>query len=453
MTTSLRTLAQSLHPPARRARVAGGLAVAIALAGCDLDVKTPGIVAPTALRDSSAIPTLVAGASGDFGVAYAGNDAAGDEGVILVGGLRADEWINRDTFEERRDIDLGTMRTDNGSLRDLFRNMQRARRSAEFAGAQFAAVAPTSPGFARVLSLGGFSYVLLAEHFCSGVPISDLDESNRLVFGSPLTTTQLFERSLQKFDSALAVATAARSASDQNLARVGRGRVLLNLARFADAAAAVASVPAAFAANVEFSSNSARQNNAVFTFNNVRRRWGVANLEGRNGLPFVSAADPRVRTQVSTRRGLDGVPPNVVNQLKYPDRDAPIPLATAVEARLIEAEAALNEGSAAGDARALTILNTLRAGVSGLAPLTPQATAAERVRQLFTERAFWLFATGHRLGDLRRLLRPPYNRPFADVFPQGTYFKSATPYGTQSSLIIPLEEENNPNFSACLDGA
>jgi hypothetical protein len=424
--------------------------VALALAGCDLDVETPTIVAPVGLRDSTALPTLVAGVAGDFGIAYAGNADLGDEGIILVGGLRADEWLNRDTFEERRDIDLGTMRTDNGSLRDLFRNVQRARRSAEFAADQFVSIDATAPGLAQVLSYGGMTYVLLAENFCSGVPISNLDDAGQITFGEPQSTEQLFTGALAKFDSAVTVATAARSTNLQNFARVGRARALVGLGRYADAAAAVTAVPTAFTFNAEFSENSARQNNAVFTFNNVARRWGVANREGTNGLDFVSAADPRVRTATSTRTGLDGVRPNIVNQLKYPDRAASIPIASGIEARLIEAEAALKAGQTAAF---LTVHNALRATVPGLAPLVATGLSQQALEDLhFRERAFWLFATAHRLGDLRRLVRPApagYGRSVTQTFPQGTYFKSPTQYGTQTSLVIPLEEENNPNFSGC----
>src|SRR5581483_874628 len=105
-------------------------------------------------------------------------------------------------------------------------------------------------------------------------------------------------------------------------------------------------------------------------------------------------------------------------------------MASGVEARLIEAEAAL----AAGDASWLTILNRLRTdgtfttaphpgdptvtdttwgpgvgavlfpnGLPGLRPLTDPGTPAARVDLLFAERAAWLFLTGHRLGDMRRL--------------------------------------------------
>ena len=442
------------HPPRRLARLAragaaaGVAALAAAIGACDLDVATPDIVPPGRLDDTTALPTLRAGALGDFAVAYAGNDAAGDEGIILLGGLRADEFLNRDTFEERRDVDLGTIKFDNASVADAFRSLQRARRSAEFANARFARFGPNDAGYAETLALAGFTYVLLGETFCPGVPISDVDANGQFQFGQPQTLQQLMQTALARFDSALAVATRARNTEQQHVARVGRGRALLNLGRFAEAAAAVRDVPTPFVYNVEYSENTGRQNNAVFTFNNVRRRWGVANAEGRNGYDYVAAADPRVPTQTTTRNGLDGESVRIVNQLKYPARTSSIPLATGVEARLIEAEAALQGGNVGEFAR---LHNVVRA-TAALPALDAASLTRRQLEDVhFRERAFWLFATAHRLGDMRRLLRAPYGRSYGEVYPVGAYFKLARQYGTdQPSLILPSEEENNPNFARCI---
>jgi hypothetical protein len=73
------------------------------------------------------------------------------------------------------------------------------------------------------------------------------------------------------------------------------------------------------------------------------------------------------------------------------------------------------------------------------------------VDQLFRERAFWLFSRGHRLGDLRRLVRQ-YNRPAASVFPSGSWQGTGT-YGRDVNFPIPQAEDNNPNTptNSCLD--
>ncbi len=425
---------------ARRGRVALAGLAALGTAGCELGVADPGIVRPDQLTTEQSLPTLRAGAIGDFAVAYAGNPENDTEGIILVGGLRADEWQNRDTFGTRREVDLGTIQIDNASNQGAFRLLQRARASAEFAASRYEELGPGEPGGAEVLVLAGFSTVLLGEHYCSGIPFSTLNQSGEFEFGQPLSTQQVFERAVERFEAALAAARAAEDEELEHAAQVGLGRALVNLGRYAEAAQAVAGVPDDFSYDIEYSANTDRQNNAVFTYNNINRRWGVADAEGGNGLAFVSAADPRVPTTLSTRNGLDNLG-GLYFQQKYPDRETNIPLATGVEARLIEAEAALN----GGPGNALAILNGLRATVPDLAPL-----AAANADVLFEERGFWLFATGHRLGDMRRLLTQ-YGRTYEDVFPTGSYFKGGLQYGTQANLPIPVDERNNPNFVACAD--
>jgi hypothetical protein len=126
-------------------------------------------------------------------------------------------------------------------------------------------------------------------------------------------------------------------------------------------------------------------------------------------------------------------------QLKWPNRGDPMAVADGIEARLIEAEAAYNMGA---NANALPILNALRATRTGLAPLTDPGTPAGRVDQLFRERAFWMFGTGHRLGDLRRLVRQ-YGRAQNTVFPVGNYAEGGT-YGSDVNFPVPQSEANNP---------
>jgi hypothetical protein len=63
------------------------------------------------------------------------------------------------------------------------------------------------------------------------------------------------------------------------------------------------------------------------------------------------------------------------------------------------------------------------------------------------------FDKAHRLGDMRRLVRPPplgYGRLADSVFPTGTYVKGGA-YGEDVNLPIPIEERNNPNSAGCLD--
>jgi hypothetical protein len=71
---------------------------------------------------------------------------------------------------------------------------------------------------------------------------------------------------------------------------------------------------------------------------------------------------------------------------------------------------------------------------------------------LFEERAYWLWLTGHRLGDLRRLIRQ-YGRTANQVFPVGAVPPgvAANTYGSDVNFIIPADERNNPLFRGCIN--
>lgn len=441
------------------ARLAGLALAAAGAAACNTDVSDPSIVDPGSLQNTAAIPTLIAGATGDFAFAFAGNNG-GTEGVILLGGLRADEFRNSDYFSTRIDVDRGRITVNNGSVGDLFYNLNRARRSADLAATTIATVAAADYRRAAALNLGAYTYVLLAETFCSGIPFTEVAANGTsLEYGQPLTTQQVFQIAKARFDTAVTIAEAAVAAGhdvdgaqqEAYVARVGRARAFLGLGLPDSAAASVADVPTDFVYEIQYSENTGRENNGVYGFNVVNQRWSVSDREGGSGLPFVSADDPRVPVTDTKDVGVDAQTELVLLD-KYSSLSSSIPLADGVEARLIEAEAALKAQNARG---ALTTLNALRRRVPGLASLTLQTSAAAQQRQLFAERAFWLFATGHRLGDMRRLVRPAaqggYEFAITAVFPTGPYPKGGAPYGEEVNLPIPVDELNNPNFKQCID--
>jgi hypothetical protein len=142
---------------------------------------------------------------------------------------------------------------------------------------------------------------------------------------------------------------------------------------------------------------------------------------------------------------------------------ADIPLASGVEARLIEAEADLQAGNGPG---MVARLNALRASsptlililypdqrqvfATALPPVVDPVTPEGRRDLLFQERALWMYNTGHRQGDLRRLVRQ-YGRASNQVFPSGPYFRGGN-YGNDVAYPVPFAEENNPEYdpAACV---
>ncbi|HJX86854.1 MAG TPA: hypothetical protein VJ277_04760, partial [Gemmatimonadales bacterium] len=291
-------------------------------------------------------------------------------------------------------------------------------------------------------------YVYFGEDFCSGVPFSRLD-GDTIAFGEPQTTAEIFNSAVARFDQALAEPGVVNEEANQEtseityLASIGKARALLNLGNFTGAAAAVAAVPTDFVYFSEHADAPLRIQNAIYNYS-TGFLWSLSDEEGGVGLPYRTAEDPRVPFEDPEDVGLDGTTDQFI-LLKYDQPSTNVPVADGIEARLIEAEAALQAQDLGG---MTTILNSLRT-LQGLDPLATPGSFDEGVDQLFSERAFWLFATGHRLGDLRRLIRQ-YGRDQAGVFPSGDYLKGGS-YGTDVNLPLPLEVNNNPNSTGCLD--
>jgi hypothetical protein len=121
-------------------------------------------------------------------------------------------------------------------------------------------------------------------------------------------------------------------------------------------------------------------------------------------------------------------------------------VASGVEARLIEAEAALQASNVPGW---MAKLAEARAKFTMAAPTDP-GTADGRVDLMFRERAFSMYGTAHRVGDLRRLSRQ-YGRGKETVWPTGAYHKDNLNRGGDVNIVVPISEKNNPNFKGCLD--
>ena len=434
---------------------------ALLVTACSVDdvlkVPDPDVSRPPDVINAAGLPTVLAGAVGDFQVAFAGTGGnTGLEGLVNLTGLFTDEFSFTETFPTRVQVDRRAIDRNNSTMSAIFFTVERARQSSFRAESAYAALAPTDTLYAEALSLEGYSFILLAESYCSGVPITKLDAAGKIVPGQPIPTQQLLDSAIDRFTRARTVATAGGSAFLTNLARVGQARALIfkNNSNLAAAATLVASVPDNYEYTIFSSGNTDRQNNGVFELQWLEGRWSQANLEGGNGLPFRSG-DPRTPfVDFGPRSAFDGAH-NLIATRKYDSRDASTILASGTEARLIQAEAALaaNYGGANGT---LAILNALRTA-AGMGPLTAAVGVPAQQNQLFSERAFWLYLTAHRLGDLRRLARSTanggYNRGSEAVFPTGTYTgRGGGVYGTDVNFPIPIEEANaNPNAPQCLD--
>ena len=445
--THLRTIRRRLAP-------AGALAAGLVAAGCTtdtLEVTNPDIISASAVSNTAGATAVRNGVLRDFAVVFSGTQ----DGFIVATGNLGDEILATDTFFDRLLPNERAIPNNLPNQDTYYTNLHRARTGAGRAIRLWSELKPASrDSLSELYSLRGYTETFLGETYCSGVPFSD-EADGVINYGDPLTTTQIFTRSGASFDSAL---TNATSTTNRYLAAVGKGRALLNLGQFAAAAAAVTTVPTTFRYQISHSAATAGQFNGVWSALSVpAARYTVANNEGTNGYNYLTTpADPRMPWAPSTRVGFDGSTLNLPTQLKYPNNNSPATLADGIEARLIELEARLQGGAQADRDAVFAGLNSLRAtaitpampALSGSAP-TAQAAAVD---QFFRERAAWLWLTGHRLGDMRRLIRQ-YGRAANTVFPVGpvaTRFGST--YGTDVNYPIPFIESNNPKAQqGCLN--
>jgi starch-binding outer membrane protein, SusD/RagB family len=393
-------------------------------------VEYPDIVQTQANNDSVGAIGRRAGAIITFATAFGyqvvGSDVMADELGAVNGGIPGDQRINIPSQGTGYPFDqLSSSRID--AMRAIQSLQQYAPSMTSQIGELYAYI--------------GYIDVFFSENMCSGVPVG-IVTNGVPVDGPTLTRSGLIREALAYFDSASMSATG--SDSMQAFAAAGRARALLDSGDFVAAGAAAQVVPAGFRYTTNYAgiAGSVFQPNPIYLYSYFGSVF-VSDREGLNGLDFVSAGDPRVLTEI-----LNGF----VVPIADTSSTTPILLASGLEAQLIQAESQLHAGNATN---AATILNALRQqDVSPPLPAIPAdsfatASSQQQIAVLFRERAFWLFLTGHRQGDMRRLIRQ-YGWPTESVFPTGAYEGGPQYYGT-AVVYQPFGESRNPNFQGCLD--
>lgn len=437
------------------------------------------IVMPSAVTSATSALAFYNGAAMVFNVAVGGGGPSrGNDNYVQNSGLMTDELTTGSFGSSASDQRNNALLYDGGteSAQATPYTRLQAARTATFQARQalqMYGAAGSGPLISRMYSLEAYTIVMLAEYFCNGVPLTETPLQGASQYSVGLTTTELYTRAGALFDTALTLA--GDSSRFTNLAKVGKGRVLLDEGQFAAAASAVADVPLTYVYNAEFKSGLqfvvggngySDENWLEFPYTGGTTVIATLDHEGGNG--EVWSTDPR------TTLAQSNTSPILYAPNKYPTGSTSIRLADGVEAQLIQAEASLNAGT--GDW--LTILNTLRAscttasgctavpGITGgttqLPPLVDSVTPAKRLKELMSERAHWLFLTGHRIGDMRRMLRAPYNTPpysmtASTVYPSGAFVNPGytgvvTAYGNDV-VAIPARAEQlyNPKYTGCFD--
>jgi hypothetical protein len=432
---------------------------ALGAAGCNkdklLEVTVPSILNIEDYSTPDGAEPLRVGVIARFNTAF---DGSADSFITMTGNM-SDEMLTSDTFDGRLTINARRSAELNSEMSGIYNNVQRTRAFATMALGILAQSAPEpASNRGQIYAYLGYSELMLGEGWCPGVPFSS-EDGVTTTYGDPLTTQQIFEKAVAHFDTAITLA--GTTTAVRYFAEIGKGRALLSLGRYADAAAAVADVPQSFKVVASHSSNST-SNGMWSAITNGQTRYRLASGEGTNGLKYLDtlSSDPRIAWARSGRIGFSSQFLNQPDQKKYGRYDDGI-VANGIEAKLMIIEAQLQD--AANDQAVFDALNALRASgppvVPAMAAGTKPATHDGMVDLFFKERAFWLWLTGHRLGDMRRLVRN-YGRPVESVYPTGAlgipYLMTTIPisgeYGPSTAVSIPFQERNNPKFSGCLDG-
>jgi hypothetical protein len=455
----------------RRASAVVLAAVGLSLGACNaatdslLQAVDPDIINPTDVNNPDGADALRIGALSRLALITGSSTG---EGAWFWGGLMTDEWKSGDTFTQRDETDKRSTLVDNSLITTAYRNLHRARISANLAITALKQYKPAPAwGIGQMYFVRGYAEMQSAENWCNGQPFSD-GSTGDILEGKPVTVAEAFQRAIVSADSGLLAVGGATDASSVriiNSLKLVKARSLMGLggpANYAAASAALAGIPTSFTYDVTFALVSG--SNGIWSLNNSAKRYVVGDSLDANGViknsaPFVSAKDPRVPTS-GTGKAFDSSTP-FSQQLIWASAGAPVgsedPIAVVngIDARLIEAEVQLSTGNVAGW---LTTLNTLRAGptqlsqgvrITGMAPLVDPGTAAGRLALQFREKGFWTFGRGERLGDFRRLIRQ-YNLTQDQVFPTGVFPKGGV-YGTDVNLQVPQAEQNNKQFTACTD--
>jgi starch-binding outer membrane protein, SusD/RagB family len=432
-----------------------------------LEAKDPDLINPEDVQSAEGALAVANGA-----LEFFRDLTGGDESTWLFGGLLADEWSTSSTFVQNDETDQRKVAFNNSSVTGMFRDLHRTRIAADLAIRGLREFRPDPPRtIAEMYLARGFAEMQLAQDFCNGIPLGQL-EGDDVVSGEPLPVAEVFQRAIASYDSAIAIATATDSATVtiRRAAMVGKARALLGIndasnAAINEAAALVDSIPLAFAYNHTFAVTSG--DNILWSQPASQRRYTVGDsLEGNsrdfvvaNAIGFFSAKDPRLPVSYTvTNQGRDTVKSQDGQTFSRTTtlwaRFSPVPVLNGLDARLVVAERRLRAGDFAG---MMTILNGLRATPPKLAEVQPTTMAAmavptdtaTAVNVFFREKALWTFSRGQRLGDLRRLIRQ-YGRTEANTFPSGEHYKGGD-YGDDVNLPVPQAEQNNQNFTQCLD--
>jgi len=421
------------------ATVSGLLLAALTfIAGCDVfEVDNPGTIQDDDLNIPEAMDALVTGMSADFSAEF-------DE-IGFIGARLSDEMAASGSYFLTTRARRGVIEPEDTD--GFWEGMQRARFSAEEGIERMRNVLGENFGEqkrlgARALFMAGLSNRAFGENFC------------RVVFegGEAQPREASFQRVLDQgyLDEAIDMAQTVGAEDIETAARGVLAQLHMNLENWDLADQYAEQVPIDFVYHATYSNNSTREYNEIY--DETHQRYEMSAKE-----TYVDETnDPRVpytnceeeSGQCTASNGADGVTIHY-RQEKYTGFGGDIPVVKGTEMRLIEAEAALENGDVdtamekINEVREFWDLDPVSANEAG--DVDQEGTAWAHLDR---ERGLTLWLEGRRLNDLKR-----WNHPFITEG-RGVVYENNVVQPRASCLPLAESEcNNNPNVECDEDEA
>jgi hypothetical protein len=410
-----------IHAVFRWRTLAGAAALAV-LSACSefLSVDNPNVIDADNIDPVADATTLANSAQQNFAAAYGWQ--------IMYSSWFTGEAEVAETFPTRNEFGRRAVAASNGNLNaDVWTTLALAAASSNLVLVLDLPNPDTNINLARTALWRGYSFVLMAENFCSGTVES----------GPELTTIQLLDSAVVNLTRAITVGNAVNTADSKalaNAALVGRARAHLQAGRKSEATADATAVPAGFTYSLPYVDDLAARNrlsNRLYQFTVDRGSVSVA--------PAFRLADPRLQYKAPGEHTLTPQDPSsgpFYIQNKYPAFNANIRVASRLEADYIAAEAGTTADQLA--------LISARRSANGQPAYAGATDASSVLTELMWQKSLDFWLEGRRIGDLRR---NPTNMTALPV-PGSAYFKPGfAPIGSDVCYPLPTaERDNNPNI-------
>ncbi len=410
-----------IHAVFRWRTVAGVVALSV-LNACSefLSVDNPNVIDADNIDPVADATTLANSAQQNFAAAYGWQ--------IMYSSWFTGEAEVAETFPTRNEFGRRAVAASNGNLNaDVWTTLALAAASSNLVLVLDLPNPDTNINLARTALWRGYSFVLMAENFCSGTVES----------GPELTALELLDSAVVNLTRAITVGNAINTADSRalaNAALVGRARAHLQAGRTSEASADATAVPAGFTFSLPYVDDLAARNrlsNRLYQFTVDRGSVSVA--------PAFRLSDPRLQFKAPGEHTLTPQDPSsgpFYIQNKYPAFNANIRVASKLEADYIAAESGTTADQLA--------LITARRSANGQPAYAGATDASSVLTELMWQKSLDFWLEGRRIGDLRR---NPTSMTALPV-PGAAYFKPGfAPIGSDVCYPLPTaERDNNPNI-------